>query len=102
MSKDYVIRFMITHEVKYGAGEHWNCYRKMFGPRQGRNTHATVEEAQKRLDLLLRDNTKEMLKQFGVDKDTLKIMACPCYPGHFDPSYDSWEWIDPSTLIGKK
>jgi hypothetical protein len=94
-----VIRFVITHEVKYGAGEPWNIFRKLFGPRQGGNTHETRKQAQDRLDKLLETNTYEHLKDFGIEKSTLKVMACPCYPGHFDPTEGPWDFIDPDTIV---
>jgi hypothetical protein len=53
----------------------------MLGASQGRNTHATKEEADSYLAAVMANNSAETLKQY------LPLTVAPfwCWPTHFDP-----------------
>lgn len=53
----------------------------MFSAQQGRNTHATKEEADSYLEAIVTNNSVETLKHY------LPLTVAPfwCWPTHFDP-----------------
>lgn len=72
-----VTRYIVTVRGRYGRQGVQAC--------QGRNTFATEIEAQTYLSNILKNNGIERLQEvFGPDPQ-FKVMAVPCYPGHFDP-----------------
>lgn len=73
---DFIIRHVVTIPCKDGIG------RTLMGPAQGRNTHATPEEAQAWIDGYFANNSQATLDMFGRD---LQVRECKCYPIHFDP-----------------
>lgn len=75
-----VIRYVISHINRDGM-------RKMTYSIQGLNTRGSKEEAQKDLQNLLANNTKDNLIQiFGEQSiGTFEVSAIECYDGHFDP-----------------
>lgn len=70
-----VTRYVVTHVGSDGL-------RTLTFAAQGRNTHATREEAQESLDLFAPQLRAKML---GSMADTLEVRACECWPGHLDP-----------------
>jgi hypothetical protein len=74
---DHLYRWVVTKPVS-GAPN----YRQLFGPCQGRFTHATQEEAQAWCDLYLKNNSESKLNELGRDVQPRLVR---CYPGHFDP-----------------
>ena len=97
MLDNHVIRFFITHVITDGD----ETMRVMLGARQGRNTSATEDDANKRLAKLLEANTEEQCRAVGVEKSTLKVMGGRCYASNHDPVCGPWDWIEPSTLRGE-
>lgn len=73
---DFVIRYVVTVPRKNGIG------RTLMRSAQGRNTHATQEEAQAWIDGYLANNRQATLNEFERD---VQVRPCKCYPGHFDP-----------------
>jgi len=72
---EFVIRYVATHINKDGD--------RMSVAAQGRDTHATPEEAQAWIDSVMANNSMDRLNQlFGLP---LEVRPCECYPNHFDP-----------------
>lgn len=70
-----VTRYVVTHIGIDGL-------RTLTFGAQGRNTHATREEAQQRLE----EFEPELRAKVLHDKaDTLEVRECECWAGHFDP-----------------
>ena len=88
---DYVIRYVATVPCKDGIG------RTMMLPGQGRNTHATPEEAQAWIDSYLANNSATTLDQFGRD---VQVRPCKCYPNHFDPMNVWFDMQDLDSFLG--
>lgn len=87
----YPIRYVVTYLDKEGT-------RVMLGARQGRNTHATQEEAQAACNATKANNSADTLARFPA----LEVRPCKCYPGHFDPcdyafDFDLEKWIEEHT-----
>jgi hypothetical protein len=61
--------------------------RRMTSALQGRNTHATKEEAQKYLKNFITNNSEEnLIGIFGKQSiGTFEVSAMECYPEHNDP-----------------
>lgn len=74
------VRYVISHIDKDGL-------RKMTRAQQGRNTHATPEEATEYLEAFLQSNTKPTLAGvYGSQAlGTFKVSAIECWSGHNDP-----------------
>jgi len=76
-----VTRYVITHRGTHGLLP--GRSRTLVGPAQGRNTYATREEAEKYLQAMVENNSRETLEEhYGLP---LEVRPCECYPIHFDP-----------------
>lgn len=69
-----VTRYVVTHVNADGQ-------RQMTWAAQGRNTHATREEAERALVALHENNAPHILAKYPH----LEVRPIECYPGHFDP-----------------
>ncbi len=74
MNTTTVTRYVLTYVNKDG-------FRTLFGAAQGRNTHATQAEAEKRLAAVLSNNSANTLKAYPH----MQVRPCECWPVHFDP-----------------
>lgn len=74
------IRYMVTCIRKQGL-------RQIIDSQQGRNTFATVEEAQIDLANVLKNNSVEtLISVYGPQcMGTFKVSPIECWPGHNDP-----------------
>ena len=71
------IRYVVTH-IDKSTG-----MRTLVNPMQGQYTFPTQEEAQQRLDAMMKNNPLDTLKGlFGLP---LEVRPVDCYEGHFDP-----------------
>jgi hypothetical protein len=75
---DNVIRYVVTY---VNADEQ----RTLASAAQGRNTHETRGEAQRRLDAMLENNSSTVLASVYGANPRFEVRPCPCWPGHFDP-----------------
>jgi hypothetical protein len=85
---DYPIRYVITcikPDVFPGGMRH------MFGPAQGRCTHATEEEAQRALAVLLENDKADIGPDIQNIGHSFEVRAVKCYPGHHDPTKTVWD-----------
>lgn len=71
-----VTRYVVTHAGRDGM-------RTLAQAAQGQYTYATPEEAQRMVDAMMRNNSRETLESVYVLP--LEVRACKCWPGHFDP-----------------
>ena len=82
MSKTFddtsVTRQVITYINKDGD-------RVLFGPQQGRNTFATVKEAEDHLAAIKKNNSIDTLASIVGDVDKMEVRPVKCWNGHFDP-----------------
>jgi hypothetical protein len=80
MLSNTVTRYVLSRIDKDGM-------RIMVYAVQGRNTHATRNEAEIQLKFLLENNSKERLTEVFGERaiGTFEVSAIECYPGHFDP-----------------
>lgn len=74
------IRYMVTCVGKLGL-------RQIMDSQQGRNTHATIEEAREDLKNVLTNNSEEtLISIFGPQCiGTFRVSPIECWPGHNDP-----------------
>jgi len=75
-----VTRFVVTHVNTHNM-------RSMTFAHQGRNTHATREEAEANMAAVLNGaNGNDIPGVYGAQSvDTFEVRPVECYPGHFDP-----------------
>jgi len=75
-----IIRYVWTYIDKGGN-------RTLAEPRQGRYTYPTLQQAQRRIDLILENSSKDTLDSvYGKDAwKTFEPRPVECYAGHFDP-----------------
>lgn len=76
-----VKRFVITHVN--GSGSCKGMRRLTFAM-QGRNTHATREEAERLLALYKEPGSLDRVLK-PAELATLEVREWDCYPGHHDP-----------------
>ena len=78
--RDSVTRYVVTHVERDGL-------RTLTFGAQGRWTYETPEEAQERVEAILRGNTPARLAGvFGQQAvGTFAVRPCACWPDHFDP-----------------
>jgi hypothetical protein len=73
--KPNVWRYVITHLDKEGG-------RRLAEAAQGQYTYATAEDAQRRIDAMMTNNSRATLESvFGLP---LEVRRCECY-WHHDP-----------------
>ena len=71
-----ITRYVITHIGKDGL-------RTLIGPAQGRNTYATMQDAEAERAAIIQNNSIDTLNSvYGLP---LSVRECECYPVHFDP-----------------
>lgn len=90
---DFVTRFVATVPATDGLGG-----RVMMLPAQGRNTHATPEEAQAWIDSYLKNNPADVLDRFGRD---VQVRPCPCFPNHFDPQNIYFDTLSDEEVLAR-
>lgn len=73
-----VKRWVLTHLDKFGD-------RVVMSPVQGRYTYETREEAQVRLDNMLKNTSGDTLLQVFGKKPDFRVDCVSCWAGHFDP-----------------
>jgi hypothetical protein len=76
----HVVRFVATHIGRDGM-------RTITGPTNGRYMQPTPGDAQRIVDLIQRQHSREKLVElFGAQVvDTFAVRAVACWPGHHDP-----------------
>lgn len=89
--KDTVTRYVATYIAKDGM-------RTLMQAMQGRNTYATPEQAQARIDAIYTNgnNSASMLASIWGENPQCEVRPVECYPGHYDPitCYFDTEAID--------
>jgi hypothetical protein len=59
--------------------------RTLMGAAQGRNTFASLVEAQAWIDAVTKNNSVDSIRQIWGENPRFEVRECPCWPNHFDP-----------------
>ena len=73
-----VTRYVGTYVNKDGM-------RTLMCSAQGRNTFATLVEAQMWINAVIGNNSADQINSIWGDSPRFEARPCECWPGHFDP-----------------